>query len=93
MDTDSGGVSGPESKGEQEHRHQLVHLIEEHLTSLIRKHQAEAVDLVMNAELAHALTEHLPPDVTGKIQRQLHNDLMKDDIFDVLRRLRTPLPL
>lgn len=86
--TDNGSSGGAEPKVEEERLHHFVHLIQEQLEELIREHKAERIQLVMNAELAHAVMHHLPGDLQGKIEKQLHEDLMKDDIIDVLERLR-----
>lgn len=86
--TNNGSSGGAEPKIEEERLHHFIHLMQEQLEDLIRKHTAESVQLAMNAELAHAIVHHLPGDLQNKIGKQIHQDLVKDDILDVLERLR-----
>ena len=86
VNTDHGGGNGPELLDDDRQQH-FIRLVADHLASLIFKNHIQAICLVMKAELAHALKKKLSQDKIAMIKKELHADLMKDDILDVIRRI------
>jgi hypothetical protein len=89
---DTGRSNAPEPKDEEERLHRLVHVYQEKIEELIRHHDAAEVCLVMNAELAHGVTHHLPGDVLPKITRELHHDMAKSGLEEIIRKLLQDTP-
>lgn len=89
---DTGRSNAPEPKDEEERLHHLIHLFQEKIEELVRHHQAAEVCLVMNAELAHGVKHHLPEDVLPSITRELHRDMAKTGLEDIIRKLLQDTP-
>ncbi len=88
VNTDHGSVSAPEPKGEQERLRHLLKDMAEHIETQARKHEVQHIHLVMKKDLMNELERHMGNEIRSKINRRLDEDLMKDDILDVLRRMR-----
>jgi len=86
VNTDHGSGSGPEPL-DDDRLHHFIKMMADRLTPFISTNHAHAIHLVMPAELAHALKKKLSQDKLSLIKKELHVDLMKDDILDVVKRL------
>ena len=81
-----GRAIGQELK-DDDRLHHLIHLIVEKIEELVREGVADKIHLVMEAELAHQVAGHVSQEVTAKLGAQVHADLMKDDVLDVVKRV------
>ncbi len=83
---DEGKAIGQELK-DDDRLHHLIHLIVDRIEELSNEGVADKIHLVMEAELAHDVAGHLSHETQPKLAAQVHADLMKDDVLDVVKRV------
>ena len=62
-------------------------LLAEHVISMVKAHQIVHVDLVMPAAVEHLFSAALPKDISDKVMRRVHLDLMNDAPLEVVKHL------
>jgi hypothetical protein len=80
--TDTGEIHHDEAERE----YQV--LLEKAIATQVAERNAEAVWLVMEAELLHRVSEKLSPDLQKKVTHALSHDLMKEELQTVLSRVQ-----
>ncbi len=88
VNTNHGSVSGPEPKNDQNRLKHFLRDMATYIETRAKKYQVAHIYLAMSPDLRHQIETELSPDIKQKINRRLDADLMKDDILDVLHRLR-----
>jgi protein required for attachment to host cells len=87
VDSDSGRVSGPEPKDDEDRVHHLLHALVEGIETLLHKHQATRLVLIMQNDLLHGVKSHLDADATARVWKEVPQDLMKQHPLEAVRRL------
>ncbi len=67
--------------------HHYIHDLVDRIERLVEEDAAQHILLAMPADIAHAIIEHSSQDVQLKVTRQVHADLMKHDMVEVLQKL------
>lgn len=84
---DGSRVSGPIDEDDAPRFKSFIKQLAQSVISLTRMQKIEHLELVMPAEVEHALVEQLPSDVDTLIRRRLHTDLMKEAPVEMVRQL------
>lgn len=85
--SDGSRVAGPVDETDAPRFKSFVRQTAHAVTELMRTHQIQHLDLVMPAEVQHALIDELPSDVDTLIHRTLNKDLMKELPVEMVKRL------
>ena len=83
----SGASAGERHNIELEHRKRLVKQITEKVTSLLRAETVDGCYFAASREINHSITESLPPQLQGKLLRNVSADLTKLSKAELLERL------
>ncbi len=73
---------------DENHLKHFAKLVAEHISKLVVQHAIVYVDLIMPANIEHLVTANLHPNISKKLNRKLHIDIMKEDIFDIIKRIQ-----
>lgn len=73
--------------GEGDRLDKYAALLAEHVAGMVEAHEISHVHLVMPADLEHLVSAALPGDVSAKVMKRVHADLMNEAPLDVVRRL------
>lgn len=84
---DGSRVAGPVDEKDAPRLKSFVRQTASAVTSLMRMHKLEHLELIMPAEVEHALVDELPSDVDTLIRRKLHKDLMKEEPIEMVKHL------
>jgi hypothetical protein len=88
LNYDGSHVGGPSTDIPDEQRlHTYIHTLVEHTELLAKTHAISRIDVVMPAEIEHALNEHLSRSVSEKIKVRLHLDLMNVSPLELVQRV------
>jgi hypothetical protein len=89
VNTDSGGVSGPENEHDEPNRlKHFVRAVAARINSLIRDEEAAMnIHLIAPADVAHAIKNELAPEAANILGKEIHADVMKEDELHLLERL------
>ncbi len=85
--SDGSRVAGPVEEKDEPRFNSFIKQVASATISLMRMHKLEHLDLVMPAEVEHALVDQLPSDVDTLIRRKLHKDLMNESPVELVERL------
>lgn len=85
--SDGSRVAGPVDEKDGPRLGTFTKKLAESVISLMRKHKLERLDLIMPAEIEHALVDRLPSDVDTLIGRKLNKNLMKEEPTEMVKRL------
>jgi len=85
--SDGSRVAGPVDEKDAQRLDSFVKQMARMAIDLSRKHKIEELNLVMPAEIEHALIEQLPSDVDTLIKRKLNKNLMKESPVELITRL------
>lgn len=87
VSSDGSRTGAPNQADDTERLHQFVHLVVDRTARLTREHGITRIHLVMPVDMERTISQHLPSDVSTKLTKPVHADLMKDDMLDVVRRV------
>jgi len=85
--SDGSRVAGPVDENDAPRLKSFIKQMATAVISLMRMHKLEQLDLVMPAEIEHALVDELPSDVDTLIRRKLHKDLMNEAPVEMVKHL------
>jgi len=85
--SDGSRVAGPVDEKDVPRLKSFIRQTATAITGLMRMHKIQHLDLIMPAEVEHALIAELPSDVDTLIQRKLNKDLMKESPVEMVKRL------
>jgi protein required for attachment to host cells len=84
---DGSRTGGPVDEDDAPRLNAFIRQTARAIIDLMRSRKPEHLDLVMPAEMEHALSAELPSDVDTLIRRRLHKDLMKEAPVELVKRL------
>lgn len=85
--SDGTRLGGSDTPSDAPRFHHYVHDLVEKLSQLVHGHAIAQIHLVMPANVEHAVADHLPHDVSAKIGKRVHVDVMKESPLEIVRRV------
>lgn len=87
---DTGGVSAPEARLDEERLRKYVRVLGERINQLVRdEHAATTLHLIIPADMSAMLKKELAPEAANIIGKELHANVMKEDETQILERIVT----
>lgn len=87
MSSDGTRMGGSGTPDDAPRFHHYVHELAEKVSKFAHGHAVAHVHLVMPAEVERSVADHLPHDVSAKIGKRVHVDVMKESPIDIVQRV------
>lgn len=87
VSSDGVRTGNPEQEDDAPRLHEFVHAVTDRLVRLVQDHGIAHVHLVMPAGIEHAVTSHLPKEISAKIGRRIHVEAMKESPLEIVKRV------